>query len=135
MAGMVMRFITYFSSNPLTPPPVLSFNVGGNFPHIEVSNESGLNLFSTTQSALESYPVLARMVLGDCTRDATRAPFVDCDPELFRHVLFFLRRGRLPAAVASSRHTLLVRTWGWGTCYVCLMAFPLPHFALALVSI
>jgi hypothetical protein len=82
---------------------VVTFNVGG-------------STFTAAQDTLQACPALARMVLGDhattgVTRDASGLPFVDGDPVLFQHLLFFLRQGKLPAAAGSSPHLLQVRAF------------------------
>jgi hypothetical protein len=78
---------------------VVTFNVAGTH-------------FTATKDTLRSCAALGRMVLGGppsmtLTRDPAGLPYVDADPQLFSHVMTFLRRGVLPASMNSSSELLV----------------------------
>ena len=76
--------------------PVVRFNVGG-------------TAFTSSRATLESARSLHAMVLGGphgsfghINTTSEGEPFIDADPELFSHVLYFLRRGRLRSGLPDS---------------------------------
>lgn len=75
------------------PGDVATFNVGG-------------TLFSTIQSTLGNGSMklltMALGVEGFGPRDAQKLPFIDTDPTLFAHVMYWLRRGALPAGLSEA---------------------------------
>ena len=68
--------------------------------------------FTATKDTLRSCAALGRMVLGEPpairpTTDPAGLPYVDADPQLFHHIMMFLRRSVLPASVNSSSELLV----------------------------